>query len=42
MGVHIPSNVKSEIDKYNGYGLKALGMDTTLLIEAQVEAISNA
>ena len=42
MGVHIPSNVKNELDKYNGYGLKALGMDTTLLIESQMEALSNA
>ena len=42
MGVHIPSNVKDEIGKYDEYGLKALGMDTTLLIEAHQEALSNA
>ena len=42
MGVHIPGNVKSQISKYDGYGLKALGMDTTLLIESHQEALSNA
>ena len=42
LGVHIPSNVKDEIEKYNEYGLKALGMDTTLLIEAHQEALNNA
>ena len=42
LGVHIPSNVKNEMSKYHGYGLMALGMDTTLMIEAHQEAIDNA
>jgi len=33
LGFHIPCNVQSQIDKYEDYGLLALGMDTTLLQE---------
>ena len=42
MGIHIPSDIKSQIHKYSGYGIRALGMDTTLLIEAHQEALDNA
>lgn len=37
MAVHIPKNVKKEIKKYKNYGIIALGMDTTLLIEKYQE-----
>lgn len=33
MGVHIPKNIKIELKKYENYGMIALGMDTTFLIE---------
>ena len=32
MAVHIPTNVKNEKKKYEGYGIMALGMDTMFLI----------
>jgi 2-dehydro-3-deoxyglucarate aldolase len=37
MAVHIPNNVKKELKKYNNYGIIALGMDTTFLIEKYKE-----
>jgi 2-keto-3-deoxy-L-rhamnonate aldolase RhmA len=37
MAVHIPSNVKKELKKYRNYGIIALGMDTTFLIEKYQE-----
>ena len=42
MGVHIPSSVKTQIHKYSGYGILALGMDTTLMIEAHKEIFEDA
>jgi hypothetical protein len=33
MAVHIPKDVEKEIKKYDGYGIIAVGMDTTSLIE---------
>lgn len=41
MAVHIPTNVKNEKKKYKGYGIMALGMDTTSIIE-QYKEINNA
>lgn len=37
MAVHIPNNVKKELKKYENYGIIALGMDTTFLIEKYKE-----
>lgn len=37
MAVHIPNNVKEELKKYKDYGILALGMDTTFLIEKYKE-----
>lgn len=37
MAVHIPSNVKKEVKKYKKYGIIALGMDTTFIIEKYKE-----
>lgn len=37
MAVHIPNNVKKELKKYKNYGIIALGMDTTFLIEKYKE-----
>lgn len=37
MAVHIPTDVKKEIKKYHGYGIIAIGMDTTVLMEAYRE-----
>ena len=34
MAVHIPKDVKKEIKKYDDYGIIAVGMDTTALIES--------
>jgi len=42
MAVHIPSNVHEEIHKYEGYGLKCIGMDTIALIEYHREIIEDA
>ena len=33
MAVHIPNNVENELKKYENYGMIALGMDTTFIIE---------
>ena len=33
MAIHIPNNVEKEIKKYQNYGIKCLGMDTTILTE---------
>jgi len=33
MAVHIPTDVKNQIKKYNNYGIIAVGMDTTGLLE---------
>ncbi len=41
MAVHIPNDVKKEIKKYAGYGIIAVGMDTTVLVEAY-EELQNA
>lgn len=42
MAVHIPNNIEKELKKYKGYGIIALGMDTTLLIEKYKEIESYA
>ena len=33
MAVHIPTDVKNQLNKYEGYGIIAVGMDTTGLLE---------
>lgn len=33
MAVHIPKNIKKELKKYENYGMIALGMDTTFIVE---------
>jgi 4-hydroxy-2-oxoheptanedioate aldolase len=33
LGIHIPSNIDKQINKYQNFGLLALGMDTTILID---------
>jgi len=33
MAVHIPTDVQNQIKKYDGYGIIAVGMDTTTLLE---------
>ena len=38
MAVHIPSDVKNELKKYENYGIVALGMDTTFLLEKYKDA----
>jgi 2-keto-3-deoxy-L-rhamnonate aldolase RhmA len=35
--VHIPNDVKNEIEKYRGYGLKCLGMDTIAILNYNKE-----
>ena len=42
LAVHIPSNVKDEIEKYKGYGIKCLGMDTIAILHYNKEVINNA
>ena len=42
MAVHIPTNVNDEKKKYEGYGIMALGMDTTSIIEKYKEIEENA
>jgi len=42
MAVHIPSDVKQQIHKYEKYGLKCLGMDTVALIEYNKGVLKNA
>jgi len=37
MAVHIPTNVKNEIKKYRDYGIIAVGMDTTALVNSYRE-----
>ena len=37
MAVHIPTDVQKHIDKYTEYGIIAVGMDTTILIEGYKE-----
>ena len=37
MAVHIPTDVKNQLKKYKNYGMMALGMDTTLLIQSYKE-----
>jgi 2-dehydro-3-deoxyglucarate aldolase len=39
MAVHIPTDVKNQIKKYNNYGIIAVGMDTTGLLEFYKELI---
>jgi 2-keto-3-deoxy-L-rhamnonate aldolase RhmA len=41
MAVHIPTDVDKHIDKYEGYGIIAVGMDTTILLEGYKE-LTNA
>jgi len=38
MAVHIPCNIEKELKKYKDYGIIALGMDTTFIIEKCKEA----
>ena len=42
MAVHVPNNVNKELKKYKGYGIIALGMDTTFLIEKYQEINKHA
>ena len=42
LAVHIPNDVKNQIHKYKGYGLKCLGMDTMALLDYHKEIIKNA
>ena len=37
MAVHIPNDVKSQLKKYDGFGIVALGMDTTFILEKYEE-----
>ena len=37
MAVHIPTDVQKHIDKYDGYGIIAIGMDTSILLEGYKE-----
>jgi len=37
MAVHIPTDVSKHIDKYSEYGIIAVGMDTTILLEGYKE-----
>lgn len=37
MAVHIPTDVDKHIDKYSEYGIIAVGMDTTILLEGYKE-----
>lgn len=41
MAVHIPTDVDKHIDKYGGYGIIAVGMDTIVLLEGYKE-LNNA
>ena len=40
MAVHIPDNVKNQLKKYKEFGIIALGMDTTFIIEKYREVES--
>ena len=37
MAVHIPNNIENELKKYENYGIIALGMDTTFILEKYLE-----
>ena len=37
MAVHVPTDVKNQIKKYNNYGIIAVGMDTTILLSGYKE-----
>tara|TARA_R100000315_G_scaffold62443_1_gene44025 strand:+ start:762 stop:1445 length:684 start_codon:yes stop_codon:yes gene_type:complete len=37
MAVHIPTDVKNQLKKYKNYGMMAVGMDTTALIQSYRE-----
>ena len=37
MAVHIPTDVDKQIKKYKDYGIIAVGMDTTILLEGYRE-----
>jgi 2-dehydro-3-deoxyglucarate aldolase len=39
MAVHIPTDVKNQLKKYEGYGMMAVGMDTTGLLQFYKEII---
>ena len=39
MAVHIPKDVKNQLQKYQNYGIIAVGMDTTGLLESYKEII---
>jgi len=41
LAVHIPSDIKSQIDKYKNYGLKCLGMDTIAILEYNKRSMNN-
>ena len=41
MAVHIPNDVHNQLKKYEGFGIIALGMDTTFIVEKYKE-IENA
>ena len=42
MAVHIPTDVKNQIKKYENYGMIAVGMDTTGLLEFYKDMINHA
>jgi hypothetical protein len=37
MAVHIPTDVKNQLKKYKNYGMMAVGMDTTALMQSYRE-----
>jgi len=39
MAVHVPTDVKNQLKKYEDYGMIAVGMDTTGLLEFYKEII---
>ena len=41
LAVHIPSNIETEIHKYENYGLKCLGMDTIAILEYNKRSLEN-
>ena len=42
MAVHIPKNIDLEINKYDGYGIKCLGMDTIAILEYNKRILKHA
>lgn len=42
LAVHIPENIEKELDKYDDYGLKCLGMDTIAIKHFNKRSILNA